>query len=69
MVKYCCYWNRSFPTLLELINENTHDDKHIDGVSFKKSLIGDNQDNSQRPIFWHSPRPRPKSTGDPQIHQ
>ena len=53
-----------FPTLLELINENTHDDKHIDGVSFKKSLIGDNQDNSQRPIFWHSPRPRPKSTGD-----
>ena len=33
-----------FPTLLELINENKHDDKHIDGVSFKKSLIGDNQD-------------------------
>ena len=53
-----------FRTLLELINEDTHEDKHIDGVSFKKSLIGDNQDNSQRPIFWHSPRPRPKNTGD-----
>ena len=53
-----------FPTLLELINEDTREDKHVDGVSFKKSLIGDNQDNSQRPIFWHSPRPRPKSTGD-----
>lgn len=53
-----------FPTLLELIGYNQMKDKHLDGVSFSKSLVGKFQDNSKRPIFWHSPRPRPKSTGD-----
>ena len=53
-----------FPTLLELIGEDTMGEKHLDGLSFKKSLTGEFQDNSKRPIFWHSPRPRPKSTGD-----
>ena len=53
-----------FPTLLELIGEDTMGEKHLDGLSFKNSLTGEFQDNSKRPIFWHSPRPRPKSTGD-----
>ncbi len=53
-----------FPTLLELIGEGTMKERHLDGLSFKKSLSGKFQDNSKRPIFWHSPRPRPKSTGD-----
>ena len=53
-----------FPTLLELIGEETMGERHLDGLSFKKSLSGKFQDNSKRPIFWHSPRPRPKSTGD-----
>ena len=53
-----------FPTLLELIGEDTMGEKHLDGLSFKNSLTGKLQDNSKRPIFWHSPRPRPKSTGD-----
>tara|TARA_B100001057_G_scaffold253183_1_gene253416 strand:+ start:2629 stop:4059 length:1431 start_codon:yes stop_codon:yes gene_type:complete len=53
-----------FPTLLELIGEDTMGEKHLDGLSFKNSLTGKFQDNSKRPIFWHSPRPRPKSTGD-----
>lgn len=53
-----------FPTLLELIGEDTMGEKHLDGLSFKNSLTGEFQDNSKRPIYWHSPRPRPKSTGD-----
>ena len=40
------------------------EEKHLDGLSFKNSLVGKNQDNSKRPIYWHSPRPRPQSTGD-----
>ena len=39
-------------------------EEHLDGISFKNSLMGKFQDNSKRPVFWHSPRPRPKSTGD-----
>ena len=53
-----------YPTLLELIGENIMEEKHLDGLSFKNSLMGKNQDNSKRPIYWHSPRPRPQSTGD-----
>ena len=53
-----------FPTLLELIGEDVMNERHVDGLSFRKSLIGKNQDNSKRPIYWHSPRPRPQSTGD-----
>ena len=53
-----------FPTLLDLVGIKLMNDKHLDGISFKNSLMGKFQDNSKRPVFWHSPRPRPKSTGD-----
>ena len=53
-----------FPTLLDLVGIKLMNDKHLDGISFKNSLMGKFQDNTKRPVFWHSPRPRPKSTGD-----
>ena len=53
-----------FPTLLDLVGIKLMNDKHLDGISFKNSLMGKFQDNSKRPVYWHSPRPRPKSTGD-----
>ena len=53
-----------YPTLLELIKTKQKPDQHLDGLSFAKSLFGKKPKNKKRPIFWHSPRPRPKSTGD-----
>ena len=53
-----------YPTLLELAKIEAKPEQHLDGVSFVKSLMGKKQINKKRPIFWHSPRPRPQSTGD-----
>lgn len=53
-----------FPTLLELSGLMQEQEAHLDGVSFVPSLTKGKIQNLDRPIFWHSPMPRPKSTGD-----
>ncbi|SMD33835.1 Arylsulfatase A [Reichenbachiella faecimaris] len=53
-----------FPTLLELTGLPLENEAHLDGVSFASSLTTKNTQNENRPVFWHSPKPRPKSTGD-----
>ncbi|UXX79824.1 sulfatase [Reichenbachiella carrageenanivorans] len=53
-----------FPTLLELSGLPLENKAHIDGVSFAPSLTQNKLQNTDRPVFWHSPLPRPKSTGD-----
>ncbi len=53
-----------FPTLTELADLKEHNDAYLDGVSFAPTLLKDKTINTDRPVFWHSPKPRPKSTGD-----
>lgn len=38
--------------------------QHLDGKSFMKTLQGKKDKDKDREIFWHSPVPRPTSTGD-----
>jgi len=52
-----------YPTLIEMVNLPNQQEQILDGVSFSKVLRGDKAD-IERPIFWHSPMPRPTSTGD-----
>jgi len=47
-----------------MVNLPKHPEQHLDGVSFAKALKGKKMSNTNRPIFWHSPVPRPDSTGD-----
>ncbi|MBI9072972.1 MAG: sulfatase [Melioribacteraceae bacterium] len=51
------------PTLIEAagLKIKSYD---CDGKSFLATLKGGEQDNENRPIFWHSPLSRPHSTGD-----
>jgi len=53
-----------YPTLVEMVGLNKHENQYLDGKSFASVLKGDKTKNKERPIFWHSPLPRPKSTGD-----
>ena len=53
-----------FPTLLELAGLPLEENAHLDGVSFAGSLEDGSELNQDRPFFWHSPLPRPTSTGD-----
>jgi len=52
-----------YPTLLEMTNIPAQTNQHIDGISFADVLQGAALHN-ERPVFWHSPLPRLKSTGD-----
>ncbi len=53
-----------YPTLLEMTGLPLRPEQHLDGKSFKNTLTGNRSINTDRPIFWHSPVPRPVSTGD-----
>ena len=53
-----------YPTLVEMVGLKQHPNQYLDGQSFAKALKGDETTNVNRPIFWHSPLPRPVSTGD-----
>lgn len=52
-----------FPTLLEICDLPLTDEI-LDGKSFSASLLQNSTQHFDRPVFWHSPVPRPKSTGD-----
>ena len=52
-------------SLINLINLVPHHDlPNIDGQSYADILLGKDIENPDRPLFWHSPIPRSKSTGD-----
>lgn len=53
-----------FPTLLEMNNLPLEKKQHLDGKSFVSALKGKKDKDKNRPVFWHSPVPRPTSTGD-----
>jgi len=53
-----------YPTLLELTGHKTFPDEHLDAVSFADLLKGKRMNSAERAFYWHSPRPRQKSTGD-----
>ena len=53
-----------YPTLLEMAGLPLQPKQHLDGRSFYNILISENSMITNRPIFWHSPLPRPASTGD-----
>lgn len=53
-----------YPTLLEMANLPLYPEQHLDGKSFAKVLRGEKYVDNGRAIFWHSPVPRPTSTGD-----
>ena len=53
-----------YPTLLEMVGLPLQKEQHLDGKSFYTILKGEDSSNKNRPIFWHSPLSRPKSTGD-----
>jgi arylsulfatase A-like enzyme len=52
------------PTLLEIAGGAPAPDAELDGVSLVNTLAGDPPPGGVRPIFFHSPRARPRSTGD-----
>jgi len=53
-----------YPTLVEIVGLKQHENQYIDGQSFAATLKGKEIINNDRPLFWHSPLPRSKSTGD-----
>ncbi|MCG8581737.1 MAG: sulfatase [Bacteroidales bacterium] len=53
-----------FPSILEMAGANLLPAAHKDGVSFVQSITGNEQMNSDRAIYWHSPVSRPHATGD-----
>jgi arylsulfatase A-like enzyme len=52
-----------FPTLLEIAGLPLRPEDHLDGRSFAEVLRG-GEARERDPIFWHSPRAKPESTGD-----
>jgi len=52
-----------YPTLIDMVNLPVQQEQILDGVSFSDVLKGGQVD-PERPVFWHSPMSRPKSTGD-----
>ena len=51
-----------YPTLLDLNGLALMPKQHIDGITLKPYLEGKGE--TDRTLFWHSPRARPNSTGD-----
>jgi arylsulfatase A-like enzyme len=51
-----------YPTLLDLCGLSLIPQQHLDGISMKPYLEGKKPED--RILFWHSPKGRPKSTGD-----
>ncbi len=52
-----------YPTVLDLCGLPLLPEQHKDGISMKP-YISDEKDITDRTLFWHSPRARPRSTGD-----
>jgi arylsulfatase A-like enzyme len=52
-----------YPTILEMTGQSLRPEQHLDGISFRKVLIGE-QESTRHQAFWHSPVGRPDSTGD-----
>ncbi len=52
-----------FPTLLEAADLPLQPEQRLDGVSFYDALSG-KRNRARKPMFWHSPKGRPHSTGD-----
>lgn len=52
-----------FPALLELAGLPAEPEAALDGWSYAALLRGESAVRPD-PVFWHSPRPRPKNTGD-----
>ena len=52
-----------YPTLLEIVGLPSKPEQHLDGISYAPLLRG-NAARRTEPIFWHSPKGRPKQTGD-----
>lgn len=53
-----------YPTLVEMANLKPQPQQYLDGVSFSNVLKGNTIETPERTVFWHSPLPRPTSTGD-----
>ncbi|MEO0514909.1 MAG: sulfatase [Planctomycetota bacterium] len=53
-----------FPTFLSLAGAELMPEVHRDGKDISSVIHGDAPDFDRGPIFWHSPRARPNSTGD-----
>ena len=51
-----------YPTFLEMANLPCRPEQHIDGLSLVPLLKGGHL--KDRNLYWHSPEPRPHSTGD-----
>ncbi len=52
-------------SLIKLVDLVPYNDlPPIDGESYANILLGKDLGNSDRSLYWHSPIPRPKSTGD-----
>ena len=52
-----------FPTLLSAAGFEPMPKQHIDGINYSSALAGKNF-SRPTPLFWHSPKGRPDSTGD-----
>jgi arylsulfatase A-like enzyme len=52
-----------YPTFLDVAGIPLHPENHIDGFSFAP-LLANKDYKRPAPIFWHSPKARPYSTGD-----
>ena len=50
--------NDFYPTLLELAGCPTEPQQHVDGISFKKVLLGKSQTVERSAIYWHYPHSR-----------
>ncbi|PWD98435.1 sulfatase [Marinilabilia rubra] len=53
-----------FPTILDMVDMPLVPSAHVDGKSFTWALKGNENPESERAVFWHSPVPRPHATGD-----
>ncbi|MCU4157739.1 sulfatase [Carboxylicivirga sp. A043] len=53
-----------FPTMLEMAGADLLPEAHKDGRSFVPAIKENEQQYSDRAIFWHSPVSRPHATGD-----
>lgn len=53
-----------YPTLVDMANLTPQPQQYLDGVSFSEVLKGKKIEDEERAVFWHSPMPRPTSTGD-----
>ena len=52
-----------YPTFLALAGAEPRPEEHLDGRSILPALLGEAMP-PRDAVYWHNPRPRPKSTGD-----